>query len=191
MPTTKPQLRTEMKSRRAGMSAQEVLRASESIRGRVLGVDQVCEAERIFVYVSAHHEPDTLGLVRDLLADGKRVSVPRIDGNNHIQPHLIADLNDLQPGGPGQFNLPVPPPDSPIESLPGPAVTLLPGLAFTRTGQRLGMGGGHYDRFIADHPATLAVALCYDWQILEDLPTEPHDQRVKMLVTESGVVSCG
>lgn len=179
-----------MKARRLAMSAQAIQSATEAIQAHLLGLDVVDDAPGIFTYVSSSVEPGTYTLIQALLAEGKRVCVPRIDADNRIQPHLIASLDDLQPGGTDQFNLPVPAVNSPIESSPCPAVTLVPGLAYTRTGQRLGMGGGYYDRFLAAHPDTFSIGLCYGWQLLDSLPTEPHDQRVGMLITEAGVVSC-
>jgi 5-formyltetrahydrofolate cyclo-ligase len=194
MTQTKPQLRRDMKAPRAAMSTDEVTRASDVIRQHVLDLKQLREANSVFTYVSIHNEPDTRNLIRDLLALGKRVSVPRIDPTGIMQAHLITSLDDLQPGGPDQFNIPVPPPDSPIDPYPG--VTLVPGLAFTQAGQRLGMGRGHYDRYLAQHPAppgspgTFTIGLCYNWQIIDHLPTETHDQPVNKLVTDARVLSC-
>jgi 5-formyltetrahydrofolate cyclo-ligase len=188
MTQTKPQLRIEMKARRAAMPTDEVTRASDIIRRYTLDLTQLREARSVFTYVSIHNEPDTRHLIRDLLAAGKRVSVPRIDPAGLMRAHLIASLDDLQPPGPGQFNLPVPAPDSPIET--HPRVILVPALAFTESGHRLGMGGGHYDRYIAQHPDTVAIGLCYDWQIMDSLPTETHDQPVNKLVTDARVLSC-
>ncbi len=194
MTLTKPQLRIEMKARRAAMSADEVTCASDIIRQHVLDLEQLREARSVFTYVSIHNEPDTRNLIRDLLALGKRVSVPRIDSDGLMQAHLITALDDLTPGTPGspgtpdQFNLPVPPSDSPLDTNPG--VTLVPGLAFTDSGHRLGMGGGYYDRFLTQPPDTVAIGLCYNWQIIDHLPAETHDQPVNKLVTDARVLSC-
>jgi 5-formyltetrahydrofolate cyclo-ligase len=191
MTQTKPQLRIETKARRAAMSTDEVTRASDIIRQHVLDLKQLREARSVFTYVSIHNEPDTRNLIRDLLALGKRVSVPRIDSAGLMQAHLITTLDDLTPGTPGtpdQFNLPVPAPDSPIDTNPG--VTLVPGLAFNQTGNRLGMGGSHYDRYLVNHPDIFTIGLCYDWQIMDNLPTETHDQPVNKLVTDARVLSC-
>lgn len=64
-------------------------------------------------------------------------------------------------------------------------VILVPGLAFTRAGQRLGRGGGYYDRLLAALPAsTVRLGVCFEMQIVEELPSEPHDQKVDAVVTE-------
>jgi 5-formyltetrahydrofolate cyclo-ligase len=65
---------------------------------------------------------------------------------------------------------------------------LVPGLAFTKDGRRLGRGGGYYDRYLAGLPAgTVKIGVCFAVQIVEALPTEPHDQRVNLVVTENDV----
>jgi 5-formyltetrahydrofolate cyclo-ligase len=190
MPPTKQQLRRDMKARRVNMPADEVARASEQIRGHLLGLEQLREAGSVFVYISIRNEPDTHELVRQLLSMGKRISVPRLDADGLMRAHVITSLDDLKPAGPKQYRTLVPPADAPVEPPPGAAVTLVPGLAFTKAGQRLGMGGGHYDRYLADHPTSLAIGLCYAWQLIDDLPHEPHDRPVNLLVTEAAVVSC-
>jgi 5-formyltetrahydrofolate cyclo-ligase len=69
-------------------------------------------------------------------------------------------------------------------------VILVPGLAFTRLGQRLGRGGGYYDRYLASLPAkTLKIGVCFGFQIVDALPTESHDQAVAAVVTEAGFLS--
>lgn len=69
-------------------------------------------------------------------------------------------------------------------------VILVPGLAFTRDGQRLGRGGGFYDRLLSQLPArALKLGVCFDLQIVERLPSEPHDQRVNAVVTENEFIA--
>ena len=68
-----------------------------------------------------------------------------------------------------------------------PDVVLVPGLAFTRTGERLGQGGGWYDRFLPRvRPGCTAIGLAFDEQVVAELPTEPHDRRLDALVTDRG-----
>ncbi|MEP6673273.1 MAG: 5-formyltetrahydrofolate cyclo-ligase [Chthoniobacter sp.] len=65
---------------------------------------------------------------------------------------------------------------------------LVPGLAFTKDGHRLGRGGGFYDRYLAALPATThKIGVCFALQLVETLPIEPHDQRMDAVVTEEGL----
>ena len=59
----------------------------------------------------------------------------------------------------------------------------VPLLGFTAKGARIGQGGGHYDRWLADHPETVAIGMAWDAQLCEDLPMEAHDQSLSAVVT--------
>jgi len=70
-----------------------------------------------------------------------------------------------------------------------PQVVVVPGLAFTAAGERLGQGGGWYDRYLATvQPGCVTVGVCFEEQLVEALPIEPHDVRVDHVVTDRGVV---
>ncbi|MEQ1540978.1 MAG: 5-formyltetrahydrofolate cyclo-ligase [Novosphingobium sp.] len=64
-----------------------------------------------------------------------------------------------------------------------PAVLIVPLLGFTATGQRLGQGGGHYDRYLAHHSAVVAIGIAWDCQLEAQLPSEPHDMPLRAVVT--------
>jgi 5-formyltetrahydrofolate cyclo-ligase len=67
---------------------------------------------------------------------------------------------------------------------------LVPGLAFTRDGRRLGRGGGYYDRLLAQHArGSIALGVCFAIQLIDILPIESHDQQVDAVVTERGITS--
>lgn len=67
---------------------------------------------------------------------------------------------------------------------------IVPGLAFTKHGQRLGRGGGYYDRYLASlPPATHKIGVCFSLQIVDSLPIEPHDQKMDLVITEDGLVT--
>lgn len=67
---------------------------------------------------------------------------------------------------------------------------IVPGLAFTKRGQRLGRGGGYYDRYLASlPPATVKIGVCFALQIVETLPIEHHDQKMDVVITEEGLAT--
>ena len=76
----------------------------------------------------------------------------------------------------------------------GPGIStapiLVPGMGFTENGVRLGKGGGYYDRYLETHPGHKTIALAYEFQILHELPAEPYDKSVDMIVTEKRVIRC-
>ncbi|KHK91367.1 5-formyltetrahydrofolate cyclo-ligase [Novosphingobium malaysiense] len=68
-----------------------------------------------------------------------------------------------------------------------PEVLVVPLLAFTASGLRLGQGGGHYDRWLDAHPQVPAIGLAWDCQIAEELPHEPHDRHLAAVVTPTRI----
>lgn len=112
---------------------------------------------------------------------GHTIALPRFTGRaapmefaHHSDPYGETDIEK------GAFGLHQPLPDA--ETL-APDVLFVPLLGFTERGERLGQGGGHYDRWLADHPGTLAIGLAWDCQKVEALPIEPHDQLLAAIVT--------
>lgn len=67
-----------------------------------------------------------------------------------------------------------------------PAAVLIPGLSFDRHGYRLGKGGGNYDRFLSDNPQLTPIGVCFDQQLVDELPHEPHDVPMRRVCTELG-----
>ena len=185
--TSKADLRRQMKLARDGVAVAQRMQWSDAIARRVLAMPAVLEADRVFCYVSFGSEVDTHDLIRRLLAMGKTVAVPRLtkqgegaDGRRDMIAQPIESLEDLKPGLYGFLQ---PPEVSPTRHLPCP-VTLVPGLAFTPGGDRLGYGAGHYDRYFASHPETVAIGLCFHHQLMPRLPVEPFDRPMQSVVTE-------
>jgi 5-formyltetrahydrofolate cyclo-ligase len=83
----------------------------------------------------------------------------------------------LEPGPLGHFQ-----PGRAAEDA-APDLVFVPLLAFTARGDRLGQGGGHYDRWLTDHPAVAAIGLAWDSQLVDSLPAEAHDRRLRAVVT--------
>ena len=85
--------------------------------------------------------------------------------------------SDLEPGPFGLLQ-----PGAEAEQI-APEVLFVPMVGFTGDGHRLGQGGGHYDRWLAQHPATLAIGLAWDCQLVDALPVEPHDHPLAAIIT--------
>ena len=98
-------------------------------------------------------------------------------------PHSqLSTFNSQLPLGP--FGIREPPPDAPSISPSEIDIWLVPGLAFTMDGKRLGYGGGYYDRFLANaSPNATSIAIAYPFQILPSLPTSPHDLPISQILT--------
>ena len=181
--TDKRVLRPAMKSVRDGLAVDYRASASDKIRQRTLELPEVSSAKAIFIYVSFRSEVLTHALIEHLLTAGKVVVVPRAGDGNRMEAHQIHDLTALRPG---RFGIPVP---VGTEAYQGSIeVCIAPGLAFTVRGDRLGYGQGYYDRFLAAHPAMTTIALAFDAQVIEELPTDVTDRQMDIIVTESRVI---
>ena len=181
-------IRREMLGRRSALTPEAAEAMGEVIAGHLMGTDVYRRARCISCYVSVKKEADTHRLIRAALADGKRVGVPVTRAGGRLIHVEIPSLSALEPAS---FGLLEPPASAGAEIPPADFdLVIVPGVAFDRLGNRIGQAGGYYDRFL---PLTSApkVALAYDFQIAEDLPVDAHDVPVDILVTESGVHSCG
>ena len=132
-------------------------------------------------FVSLPYEVDTWPLMQQMLEEGKRVVVPRVQKDELLVSEVRDPERELAPGA---FRVWEPTPQAvrPI-GLENVDVVLVPGLAFDRRGHRLGHGRGYFDRFLSRLPATTrTVGLCFDFQLLDRLPTSPHDQTVQTVL---------
>ncbi len=135
---------------------------------------------RIFLYAPLPHEVHLLSLLREFSQHA--FYFPRCLAEHRLSFHRVAHpKRELVPG---PMNIPTPLPHLPKLSPTKADLLLVPGLAFTREGDRLGYGGGYYDRLLASLPSHVpTVALAFPEQILPSLPTEAHDVRVQSVLT--------
>jgi len=159
--------------------------------------------QTIFTFLSTPHEIDTSPLIRYALASGMTVAAPRIHGAS-LAFHALASADG--PFATGPYGLKEPsgtaprlfPPSGPGCEPHFPLLVLVPGLAFSRSGHRIGRGGGYYDRFLSSllaaypdkrHLITIAGA-AWSFQIVDSVPVEKHDIAVDCLYTEKGCILC-
>ena len=175
----KTALRKHFRSLRDAILAAHLVQRSTELQRLVLLIEHIQHAGSVFVYVSSGSEARTHELIAALLEAGKVVAVPRVLAEpGAMRAVVIRALDDFAPG---RFGIPEPTTHEPFEETPD--VTIVPGLAFTRTGQRLGQGGGYYDRYLAQHPATYKVGVCFNEQLTDALPCEKHDALMNEVVT--------
>lgn len=155
---------------------------------RLSELDFYQKSDKILIYVSYGDELDTGPLIRLVLGAGKRVYVPRCSREQHgvMQFYRITDpQRDLHPGMYG-----IPEPEADTELYPGGGgLCVVPGLAFTPAGYRLGYGGGYYDRFLSDFDG-VAVGYCFNEQLTSRIPCDPWDALLSGIVTPGGLYGC-
>lgn len=173
------------------MPAHERARLSRAIAGKIWRLPAYQAADTVLGYLNFGAEFEAEIWVRRALTDGKRVLLPRVNrASRHLDIYEVRDLaRDIAPGLWG-IREPI---AARCERMDGPEVDfiLLPGVAFTHDGARLGYGGGFYDRLLArlpDSPALVAGA--FDLQVIDELPQEATDRKIEWLVTEHGITDC-
>lgn len=129
-------------------------------------------AKTVLAYAALPDEVDTTTLLDQLLADGKTILLPKVIDHEKMEVRLYTGRNDLQEGA---FHI-LEPIGLPFRNLSAIDVAIIPGMAFTRDGKRLGRGKGFYDRFLAQLPSsTVRIGICFPFQLIENIPTESHD----------------
>ena len=166
----KAALRQKIRERKRSMTEEEIQGRSEKLRDLFVSSQAYQNANTIYGYLSYNQEVRTWSILQQALQDGKKVAVPKIYGRDM----KFIYLEDLTLVEKGYCGIPEPVADAPIAE-ESDALVLMPGLAFTKAGDRMGYGGGFYDRFLADEPNHPTLALCYEFQIVEKLPSEEYD----------------
>ena len=176
-------LRRRMRQVRASLDDRATKSATlwQNVLSRL---DRVGVNLTVLAFQGVRSEPDTGRLVELLEASGHHVLLPRVEGQ-----HLVAVAH--RPGGvlhEGSFGIAEP--DGPAVDPVTVDVVLVPGLAFTRDGRRLGQGGGFYDRFLPSLRADcVTVGVCFAEQMVDDVPSEAHDRVLDHVVTDRAVQS--
>ena len=166
----KKTLRKQIREQKRAMTPEQIATASEKLVQMFLDTELYHQAETIYGYLPYNQEVRTVPLLQQALADGKRVAVPKV----YEDEMKFIYMTDLTQVAEGYAGIPEPIADDPVADDPT-ALVLIPGMAFDTQGHRIGYGGGFYDRFLAEEPNHPTIALCYDFQMVEDLPTEEFD----------------
>ena len=170
-----------MRRARARLGAEDRVARAASATTLLLGV--VGEAGTVMVFYSFGSELATAGLVRRLEDAEVRVLLPRLSPEGME----AAEAPALETSGYGPME-PTGPAVDPAEI----DAVVVPGLAFDGEGRRLGYGGGHYDRFLPQlREDALRIGLGFDFQVVEEVPSEAWDEPVDIVVTDAGVIEAG
>ena len=183
----KTTLRKEMRATRKATVAAlpDAVRSLVFSRPPAPILDHIADDSVIGLYRASANEAPAARYAQFFLEAGHRIALPRLLAEEgamrfaeHTDPLGESDLVEgphgiLQPGKDAEDVL--------------PDVLFVPLLAFDETGRRLGQGGGYYDRWIADHPEVLRIGLAWDTQAVDEVPSEPHDMDLRLVITPTRV----
>ena len=173
-------LRKEMKERLKGLPEGRKRELDEALCRQLLSLPEFSAPRTVYAYASLSWEPDTWEILRALLSRGFRLALPRVEGRE-MRFYFVPDLKELSQSS---MKIWEPKADA-VPADDSEALVLVPGMAFSREGARLGKGGGFYDRFLAAEPNHKTVALAYGFQLMEQIPTGVYDRPVDQIVTEN------
>ena len=165
-----------------GLSPEAVRRGDDALFAAFSALPQAEAASTLFAFWGIlGREPDTGRLIRALTARGKRVGLPRMLPGRQMEVRLYEPDRPLVPAS---FGILEPPADAPLLARPDIDLALVPAVCYDRRGFRLGFGGGYYDRWLSGFSG-FTVGLCRDCVLQDRVPTEDHDCRVDLLLTET------
>lgn len=183
----KAAIRKELLEKRNRMPEAKRRADSEAILESLLRQPRFLQAREIYTYISFGSEADTRRLVEICLEKGKTLYCPKILGKGKMEFYPIISLDELEEGYWGIWEPPLPDIVHPKEEKRVPkeeALMIMPLVGFDRNNNRLGYGGGYYDRYLEDKPLLFTIALAFEEQYWEPgLVTDDFDIPPKMILT--------
>ena len=138
---------------------------------RLKANSQFSHARTLFIYSSLSDEVDTTTLLDSLALCGKTVVLPKVVDAENMELRLYIGRQDFAVGSYGIME----PTGKLFTALHDIDVAVVPGMAFDRNGHRLGRGKGYYDRMLAQMPQAYKIGICFDFQLMENIPHDTHD----------------
>ncbi len=172
-----------MREKRKALSPASYAKKSLEIQKRLQALPKWREAGKILLYVSSPEEVDTHALIQDALEKSRKVFVPKANGKTlAICP--LYDWENLKPGSYGILE-----PCEILEEAHPESMDLIivPGIAFDPRGNRIGYGGGFYDKLLKLTQG-YKVGLAFSEQMLDELPTEVHDVPLDLIITDESLI---
>ncbi len=180
----KKKLREEVFSNIFNLTEEYKKEADKHIVNHLLQLNEYEKANTVFCFVGVDHEINTRPFLERALADGKRLTVPLCVEKGIMEAREIYSLDDLTKGYYGLYE-----PSIDTESIPLNEVDLavVPCLTADHFGNRLGHGGGYYDRLFNKYPDVFGAIICREKIMKADIPLGPFDRQFPMVITEKGV----
>lgn len=154
---------------------------SIQIQRNILSHPLYAEADAIYCYLDFRKEAGTKELIEDAWLRGKKVAVPKVEGNI-INFYYIDSFRDVAPGAYGILE-----PEGKKEANDEQVLLIMPGAAFDKERNRVGYGGGFYDRYIEQHPQYRRIAAAFSFQMVEKIPAMAFDRKPEVIVTETEI----
>lgn len=181
----KAKLREQICILRRQIPQEEKSRMDARIHERLLSRPMLWEAKVVYLYASMNGEVDTWAFMDELWKNRIAVALPRVEQKT-IRFYIVDNKEQLRPGLMGILE-----PDFSCRKADSPwAPVITPGLMFSPDGNRIGYGGGYYDRFFCREPKHLRIGAAYPFQVQKIDGAEAHDVKLHCLVTPDEWIEC-
>ena len=176
---TKKEIRQQVLQQRRDMEPETVDSLSQIICNRIKEMDEYKNATDVCLYMPVNNEVDLTFIFEDAWNTGKRTWLPKTIGHR-------MEFRKFTPDTPlSESAFKTLEPESDIVLEPGETtLIMMPGVAFSPDGDRLGYGSGFYDKYLEQWQKCTTVAACYDFQIVPEVPTEEHDIKPDFIISE-------
>ena len=191
---TKKEMRKKMLSLRDSLSEKERREKSREIAKRLFTLEEFQKAEVVLSYQSFRSEVETTEMNQKIRESGKSLYLPKTYADRkEMAFYRVYSDADLIPGYQGILEPQEKEPftEKLVSLKPEKVLMLMPGAAFDDKGNRIGYGGGYYDRYLELHPQLHTLALAFDMQVLFEVPAEEQDIKPQLLVTETNIYQEG
>ena len=179
----KKEIRKKILGQRKELETEFIREASAHICQSIQELDLYKKAEDICLYMPIRNEVE-LDVLREFSwADGKRTWLPKVR-DEQMDFCLFGPQSSLREGAYGILE----PEESEVLVPRDTTLVIMPGAVFSEARDRIGYGGGYYDRYLSEHVLCHTLAVCYELQIVEDLPTEEHDIRPDAVISERRIL---
>lgn len=184
---TKSEIRKLYKEKRSALTLSQVEEMSSEIQYNIFSLPQYNDCKALFTFINYGKEVVTKNIIKDALKKGKNVAVPYMTGKPHEMVFLKIDgLDNLVENKYGilepVFN------EEDIVNSDESTFIIVPALVLDNNKNRMGYGGGFYDKYLSENKYLCSVGVAYDFQIVENVPTEENDVPLDIIVTNRGIV---
>lgn len=182
-------IRKEILNKRKSLEENQHKIFSDNIINSILNSSHYKDAKTIMTFISFSDEVDTHDFIKKSIKIGKKIVVPiTFPETKELKPSEVKDFNELELG---YYDI-LTPKEEFIRYIDPREIDLVivPGVAFDRSGYRVGYGGGYYDRFLSKLPNVVKIAIAFDLQIMDKVPREDFDIPVDYIFTETEIINC-
>lgn len=180
----KKALRKEIIKKRAMLSDKEIIDKSHSILDRLLNIPEFINSDCVLVYIDYNHEVSTRAIINYCIENNKSIYAPKVIGD-YMEFIRFEDYNSLMKSSMGILE---PTGDDIYLSGDSKDIAIIPGVVFDTDCNRIGYGGGFYDKYLEVHPWLVKVAVAFELQIIDSIESEEFDIKPDIIVTDRRII---